>query len=90
MSVKTYRAISAFAQGHTRYDKGVVLSLTDKQATYLLTGGFIELVPVADAAEPATDDGGFETESTLAAPAFEGEIETLKPPKKGADKGGKA
>jgi len=58
MSVKTYRAISAFAQGNTRYDRGVILSLTDKQATYLLLGGFIELVSVDAAPDnTAANDG---------------------------------
>jgi len=58
MSLKTYRAISAFAQGNTRYDRGVILSLTDKQATYLLTGGFIELVPVEASPESAAANDG--------------------------------
>jgi len=53
MSVKTYRAVSAFAQNNIRYDRGVILSLTDKQATYLLAGGFIELEPVGAAPDNA-------------------------------------
>jgi len=57
MSVKTYRAVSAFAQNNTRYDRGVILSLTDKQATYLLAGGFIELEPVEAAPDHAVAKG---------------------------------
>jgi len=76
MSLKTYRAISAFAQGNTRYDKGVLLSLTDKQAEFMLLGGFIELVPVegsgsADAAANA-DTGSDTADSAQSQPGKKG------------------
>jgi len=64
---KTYRAVSAFAQGNTRYDKGVILPLTDKQATYLLAGGFIELVPV-DAPVALAHDAANDSATGASAP----------------------
>lgn len=42
MSMKTYRALKAFPHGNSSIDKGAYLSLTDKQATFLVNGGFVE------------------------------------------------
>jgi len=66
MSTKTYRVVSAFAQGNTRHDKGVILQLTDKQATYLTMGGFIELLPetTSPAWDTDEDKSGLDGESS--------------------------
>ncbi|NYT62361.1 hypothetical protein H0A66_08555 [Alcaligenaceae bacterium] len=58
--MKTYRAIKAFPHGNSHVGSGALVRLTDKQAAYLVPGGFVELedeqvdAPVlADAPQPA-------------------------------------
>lgn len=41
--MKQYRALRAFAHQNSHIDKGAEVMLSDKQAEYLRTGGYIEL-----------------------------------------------
>ncbi|MFA5632667.1 MAG: hypothetical protein WC997_14250 [Porticoccaceae bacterium] len=40
--MKTYRAIKAFPHGNSYVASGAIVRLTDKQATFLTTGGYVE------------------------------------------------
>lgn len=40
--MKTYRALKAFPHGNSFVDNGALVRLTDKQATFLEAGGFVE------------------------------------------------
>lgn len=55
--MKTYRALKAFAHENTYCAAGAEVQLTDKQAKFLETGGFVEPVPApAEAvAEPVAE-----------------------------------
>lgn len=75
--MKTYRAIKAFPHGNSHVDRAALVSLTDKQAAFLVPGGFVELEEdQADA--PALIDAP----EPSAAPA----PDTDDAPKKGAKK----
>lgn len=48
--MKTYRALKAFPHGNSYVDKAALVRLTDKQAAFLVPGGYVELVEIeADA-----------------------------------------
>lgn len=40
--MKTYRALKNFPHGNSYVASGALVRLTDKQATYLLAGGYVE------------------------------------------------
>jgi len=41
--MKTYRAIKAFPHGNGHVDRGALVRLSDRQAAYLVPGGYVEL-----------------------------------------------
>jgi hypothetical protein len=51
--MKNYIANQAFVLNHTRYDKGVTVALTDKQATDLVSSGKISLEKPVEPVKPA-------------------------------------
>lgn len=53
MSLKKYRTLKAFPFDNSYAEKGAEVGLTDKQATFLLEGGFVELVE--EVAAPAAE-----------------------------------
>lgn len=53
--MKTYRALKAFPHGNSHVDKAALVRLTDKQAAFLVPGGFVELDDM-DANAPALTD----------------------------------
>ena len=58
---KPYTVLKTFAHDNMRCEAGVVVELSDKQATFLLAGEFI-----APAAQPAAEEPAAATKKTKA------------------------
>lgn len=52
--MKQYRALRAFPYGNSHVDKGALVNLSDKQAAYLRTGGYIEPTELSPAPKKAS------------------------------------
>ncbi|CAM5289207.1 hypothetical protein [Eoetvoesiella caeni] len=75
--MKTYRALKPFPHGNSHVDRAALVRLTEKQAAYLVPGGFVELDDVQVDAPVLLD-----APETAAAPATDAD----DAPKKGAKK----